>query len=130
MSTSSLLRKIAVLRPQAGNLIQTILELGEYVGSVPLGIVDESGVPTLSLRTIVNAMEVIDDYSKTKDFTGTPSSKVLHAYGLVERAVSGEHLVRGQLSTLRLAGPPEFDGPSSDVGGGRDGDPSATRGFA
>jgi len=100
VNTYALLSEIARLRPEAGSLIQTILEVGSAVGSAPLGIVDESGAPTLSLRTIVHAMEVLDEYSKTKDFTSAPGSKVVHAYRLVERAISGKHA----LSRLLLEG--------------------------
>ena len=124
MNTSTLLREIARLRPQAGSLIQTILELGDAVGSLRLGTIDENGRPTLSLPIIVHAMEVLDDYSKTKDFTGIPGSKVLHAYGLVERAISGEHIARGQLSAIRSARSITIDGLAGYLGSGGDVHPS------
>ncbi len=100
MNTFALLAAIALLRPQAGNLIQTILERGSAGESVPLGIVDENGSNMLSLRTIVRAMEVLDDFSKTQDFGAAAPSRTRHAYYVVERAVSGQRASFGQLSSV------------------------------
>ena len=123
MNTANLLREIARVRPAAGNLIQTILEVGAVAGSVNLGIVDENGVPTLSLHTIVRAMGVLDDFSKTKDFGATVGSKEIHAYGVVERAISEQHTVSRQLRALQSGLPADFNGLAKDLGGGFHGDP-------
>ena len=77
-----------------------------------MGIVNESGEPMLSLRTIVRAMGVLDDYTKTAEPSASPSSKVLHAYGLVERAVSGKHAYARQLSQVPLGVGVDIDGPA------------------
>ena len=98
-----LLKGIAMLRPRAGSLIQTILEHGSVEGPViPLAAIDltvhETDNVTVSLRTIVRAMEVLDDFTKTADYGSQVSSRTLHAYHLVERAVHGEYRSVGRLA--------------------------------
>ena len=127
-SISGLLKAIAVARPQVGSLIQTILELGAFAGSGRGFTVNESGEPTLSLPTIVRAMEVLDDFSKTKDYTGRPSAKVIHAYGLVERAIREQHSGGWELVPRLPTGPAPVDRLAGDLGGGSDGDPADSGG--
>ncbi len=115
MNTLSLLREIALLRPMATNLIQTILEPGNAGASLNTGIVDETGRSTPSLRTIVTAMGVLDDFSKTKDFGGTASSKAVHAYYLVQRAVDEQRANRGVLFKGESSEPADVDRFAGDV---------------
>ena len=117
MNTLSLLSGTERLRPLVGNLIQTILARGSVDGSVPLGIVDENGSSTLSLRTIVRAMEVLNDFSKTRDFSTSPSSRVVHAYSVVERAINGELASRGRIGALQ-SGESDRDFDAGDDGSG------------
>ncbi len=91
MNTFALLRAIEMVRPQVGNLIRIILEAGAAGDYAPLGVVSPNGEPTLSLRTIARAMEVLDDYTKTKDFWASVPSRAVHAYHVVERAVREQH---------------------------------------
>ena len=126
MNTVDLLRRIELVRPQAGSLIQTILEAGVAGESVPLGVVNEDGSAMLSLRTIVRAMEVLDDFSKTKDFFSTADSRTIHAYYVVESAVSGQWVVPGSHGALR-AGEPESGVATRDVPSGVHGDPDDNR---
>ena len=87
-----LLNAITAVRPRVGSLIQTILEAGDAGGfGAGVRIVDERGRSMLSLRTIVRAMEVLDDYTKTADFGSEAGSRELHAYYVVESAVGGEY---------------------------------------
>ena len=107
MNGYDLLRRIEAVRPQVGSLIQTILEPGVVGVSGPSGVLlDESGSYSLSVRTIVRAMEVLNDYAKTADYAAPVGSKELHAYYVVESAVRGEYVKFGSQQSL-LAGEPE-----------------------
>ena len=70
----------------------------------------------LSLRTIVRAMEVLDDFSKTKDFFSTADSRTVHAYYVVESAVSGQWASPGRHGALRT-GEPESGIDAGDIPG-------------
>ena len=101
MNIAVLLREIERVRPLAGNLIQTILAVSGADESGPLGVLDGSGKPIASLRTIVRAMEVLNDFAKTPDYFGTIPSRTLHAYYVVERSVGGEQSNRRIGRTVR-----------------------------
>ena len=117
MNTVDLLRGIERVRPLVGSLIQTILEHGDAGESVLLGIVNEDGSSMLSLRTIVRAMEALDDFSKTKDFYSTADSRTVHAYYVVESAISGQWFSAGSDRALR-AGEPESGVSTRDIPSG------------
>jgi len=114
VNISELLGHVERVRPQVGSLIRTILEAGGAGGSIPLGVVDENGVPTLSLRTIGRAMEVLDDFSKTKDYGATVKSREIHAYYVVERAISEQRLSAWVLKPIQ-PGQPEPGSDARDV---------------
>ena len=120
MNSLSLRAAIAELRPKATSLTQTILAHGaaaEFGGSA---IVDEKGALTLSLRTIVRAMGVLDDYCETTDYSSTPSSKQIHAYYMVERAVSEQHADSWLGRPILTGESADLGGPAEDVRGGPD----------
>ena len=121
MNTFALLRETALLLSMAGSLIQTILAHGDAGASFDASQIDENGKPTSSLRTIVHAIEVLNDFSKTQDFGSQAPSRAVHAYYVVERAVHGQHRGRGELQSDH-AGEPEQrldagDLPSGPYGG-------------
>ncbi len=104
VKNSELLGLVGQVLPKGGNLIRTILEhggAGEFAGSV---VVDESGVHTVSLRTIVRAMEVLNDFSKSTRFSEAAGSRELHAYYVVERAVNGEFFGPGRDDRVLTSG--------------------------
>ena len=114
MNSYDLLKGIGQLRPGATSLIQTILEAGSAGGPSTLVVQDEKGRLTVSLRTIVRAMEVLDDFTKRADYEAAVSSRVTHAYSLVERAISGERVGSWSVSALKPGGPGRGT-PSGDV---------------
>ena len=123
-----LLRKIELVRPLVGSLIQTMLAPGDAGQSFVMAIVNENGEPTASVRTIVRAMEVLDNYGKTADFGAAAPSRALHAYGVVERAISEqrfgsrgvESLRHGSSERREFAGdlPSGSDSSADDLGSG------------
>ena len=124
MKTLSLLSAIERVRPEVGNLIQHIQERGSAAGSSDLVgfIVNEIGEPIISLRTIVRAMGVLDDFSKTKNLWTEADTRTTHAYHLVEYAV--REYSRSSWGKLpgEPGGPLERL-PVSDLRSGLDGDP-------
>jgi len=105
VNTLGLIREIERLRPQATSLIQTILESGDVAGSTNSAVVNENGEPIASLRTIVRAMEVLNDFCKTQDFNATVPSRAVHCYYVVERAVSEQRLGGGRERQIQPGGP-------------------------